>query len=507
MYRAIIVDDELLIRVAYQSIVNWQDYGFELAGVFENGQAALDAFEQLKPDFVLTDTRMPICDGIELIRQIKQKYPETICVILSAYGDLDYVKEGMRAGAEDYLLKLDITSESLGALLSSTADKLKNLKHSQVESVSQELEKGRDEFLRRWILGEIKERDTLTDYLKFYKIRLSRSLICMIIQICPENPEDFKEELQETAKRTIGQTLFSSGTWLLADLRFCIFCAIGCCDDSNPDLYAENAKKSLLFSLRSVMNFSNVSIKWKYTDEILSVPRIFSQLIPSSSHPPVPVYDMVQEVVNQLLQLHYPETAGLLKKIRLQFLENAALSPSALLNNCSYILMGLQTSMKHDSLLAQWLQDSIQGLTEDLSGCFSPRDFARWINHLNSLLEEMMKNRAPAASMAERAAKYIQKHFTEEIFLDNIADYCGVSPAYLSRIFSQEHGKGVLEYLTELRIRKAKELLSDTNEKIYRIAALSGYSDAVYFNKVFKKNTGMTPREYRLQKKTIKDKK
>ena len=100
MYRAIIVDDELLIRVAYQSIVNWQDYGFELAGVFENGQAALDAFEQLKPDFVLTDTRMPICDGIELIRQIKQKYPETICVILSAYGDLDYVKEGMRAGKD-----------------------------------------------------------------------------------------------------------------------------------------------------------------------------------------------------------------------------------------------------------------------------------------------------------------------------------------------------------------------------------------------------------------------
>lgn len=98
MYRAIIVEDELLVRVAYQSIVNWQDYGFELVGLFENGQAALDAFDEIQPDFVLTDTKMPVCDGITLIREVKRRSADTICVILSAYGDLNYVKDGIREG-------------------------------------------------------------------------------------------------------------------------------------------------------------------------------------------------------------------------------------------------------------------------------------------------------------------------------------------------------------------------------------------------------------------------
>ena len=148
MYRAIIVEDELLVRVAYQSIVNWQDYGFELVGLFENGQAALDAFDEIQPDFVLTDTKMPVCDGITLIREVKRRSADTICVILSAYGDLNYVKDGIREGADDYLLKLDITREKLGELLKSTAQKLDQMRKSEVRSVSQERAKGRDRFLR-----------------------------------------------------------------------------------------------------------------------------------------------------------------------------------------------------------------------------------------------------------------------------------------------------------------------------------------------------------------------
>ena len=228
MYRAIIVEDELLIRVAYQSIVDWNAYGFELTGVFENGQAALDAFDEANPDFVLTDTKMPLCDGIELISEIKKRSPETVCIILSAYGDLDYVKEGMRVGADDYLLKLDITPERLGALLEETAQKLKKLKRSGVESVSVERQKGREEFLRRLIRGEYSERDTVLDYLKFYRIRLNtKRLICLSVSIAAEERQTLTEEMAAAVRQILLQTLQSAGTWALSDFQSYIFCSIG----------------------------------------------------------------------------------------------------------------------------------------------------------------------------------------------------------------------------------------------------------------------------------------
>ena len=128
------------------------------------------------------------------------------------------------------------------------------------------------------------------------------------------------------------------------------------------------------------------------------------------------------------------------------------------------------------------------------------------VGNLCILLEQMEQTRAPSASLAAKAASYIHEHYIEDLSLDKIARHIKISPTYLSRIFSQEHGKGIQEYLTELRIQKAKQLLAETDCKIYEIAANVGYQDAIYFNKLFKRRTGKTPKEYRMLKMTIDSK-
>ena len=507
MYRAIIVEDELLIRVAYQSIVDWNAYGFELTGVFENGQAALDAFDEANPDFVLTDTKMPLCDGIELISEIKKRSPETVCIILSAYGDLDYVKEGMRVGADDYLLKLDITPERLGALLEETAQKLKKLKRSGVESVSVERQKGREEFLRRLIRGEYSERDTVLDYLKFYRIRLNtKRLICLSVSIAAEERQTLTEEMAAAVRQILLQTLQSAGTWALSDFQSNLFCAIGCCDEGVPELYGENVKKSVLFSLKSVLNLSDVMIQWKRAADIMDVPGVFTEIMPGK-HADDSVLDVIQEIVDLLLRQQYEEVISRFRALSRLVSDTPVISLGIMRNRCSYILMSLQTVMKNDHILNAWFADRYPELTRELEQCFSQRDLTCWLEQLGGIFNEMSRTRTPAASISESAAEYIRLHFAEDLALGDIAGHCGISPTYLSRIFAQEKGKGILEYLTDMRIRHAKELLADTNGKIYEIAAEVGYSDAVYFNKVFKRNTGMTPKEYRMHKKTIKDKK
>lgn len=508
MYKAVIVDDELLIRVAYQSIVDWESYGFEVAGMFENGQEVLDAFDEIQPDFVLTDTKMPLCNGIELIRQIKKRSPDTICIILSAYGDLDYVKEGMRAGAEDYMLKLDITPERLGEVLTSVAGMLQDVKRSEVEVVSAERQKERDEFLRKWIRGEFTEPDTISDYLEFYRIRLHTDrLNCLSVFWGMAGESAFSEKtMMRTIRQTVDQVLKSAGTWVLADIAPDYLCAVGCGGDSAPQQYVESVKKSILFALKSVMNLQEVEIRHDTAKGLTDVPNVFRALVPNRTVEWS--QDLgVQELIDGFWHRRYEEVVDRLRELSHVFAEAYSMPIAAMKNICSYIFMGLQAVMKDDQLLNDCLKDIYPSMQSGLADSFNSKDIICWLEKLTERLDEMRRNRAPASSLSERAADYICQHFAEDLSLDTIAEHCGISAAYLSRIFAQEQGKGVQEYLTDLRIKRAKELLIETNEKIYEIAAKSGYPDAVYFNKVFKKNTGMTPKEYRVQEITRKNKK
>ena len=511
MYRAIIVEDELLVRVAYQSIVDWESYGFELVGMFENGQAALEAFDELQPDFVLTDTQMPLCNGIELIRQIKAKAPETICVILSAYGDLDYVKDGIRVGADDYLLKLDITADTLGQLLSSTAQKLSKLKRSVVEDVSDELQRGRERFLRSWIRGKYTHQDTVEDYLRFYKIKLNRQrLLCMDIHIAASaNGGLLEPEMRATIKRTVAQTLQSTGTWLLVDAGGRDLCAIGCCGEVVLEQYGDNLCRSVLFSLKSVLNLSEVSAKWEVANDLISVSAVFGRLLGLELDACADEYDessaLAEKAVSSLFRLHYEDAVKALQQMRRFFFHAAGISVSTMRNSCAYLLMSLQFSAEKDPLLERLMEGA--NLKAALSQCTSVGDLGRWIDSLCDMLEKPGQRKGTTSWVSDRAAAYIQQHYSEEISLDEIAAYCGISSAYLSRIFAKEQGRGIQEYLTALRLQNAKQLLATTDQKIYEIAVQSGYPDAVYFNKVFKKNTGMTPKEYRVLHMTIEDKK
>ena len=499
MYRAIIVEDELLVRVAYQSIVNWQDYGFELVGLFENGQAALDAFDEILPDFVLTDTKMPVCDGITLIREVKRRSPDTICVILSAYGDLNYVKDGIRMGADDYLLKLDITREKLGDLLKNTAQKLDQMRKSEVRSVSQERAKGRDRFLRSWIRGEFQDKETIRDYLKFYGIKLyHEQLVCMSIHI-DELDGGIQKTPSETVSsaihQTISETLRSAGVWLLIDMRANLFYCVGCCDGTDARKFGEHMQESL----------SKVTIQLGIADSLSDVSAVFRKLHPAGEKMTCDSFvdqatEQVEKLVAHILHFRYAQATEGLRKLNESFSGVSDLPVDITRNRCSYILMAINSAMGRDPVLECHFQNVYPRLKADLWNSYFPREICRWIDQLCTHMEQMEQTRAPSASLAGRAAAYIQEHYTEDLSLDVIAGHIKVSPTYLSRIFTQEKGVGIQEYLTDLRLWKAKELLTQSNDRIYEIAAKVGYSDAVYFNKVFKKHTGKTPKEYRRMK-------
>lgn len=105
MYRTIIVDDEVDISRGMTTILNWGAHGFEITGTAENGRQALALFERVSPHFVITDIRMPLMDGLELTRSLKERSPDLKVMLLSGYSDFAYAKEAIRFGVSNYLLK------------------------------------------------------------------------------------------------------------------------------------------------------------------------------------------------------------------------------------------------------------------------------------------------------------------------------------------------------------------------------------------------------------------
>ena len=111
MYKVLIVDDEILARAGIKALIDWEKYGFSVIGEASNGQIAFEKIKEMKPDIVITDIKMPVMNGIDLIRATKKISQEISFIVLSAYNDFEYVKEAMKEGAKDYILKIQMEPE------------------------------------------------------------------------------------------------------------------------------------------------------------------------------------------------------------------------------------------------------------------------------------------------------------------------------------------------------------------------------------------------------------
>ena len=125
MYKVLIVDDEMLARVGIKSLISWEKEGFTIVGEADNGEKALSEIDRLKPDIIITDYKMPIMDGIQLLLRCKEKKIPAAFLVLSAYSDYEYVRSTLKNGAVDYLLKLELEPDSLLQALYKAAEQVR----------------------------------------------------------------------------------------------------------------------------------------------------------------------------------------------------------------------------------------------------------------------------------------------------------------------------------------------------------------------------------------------
>lgn len=540
MLKIFLAEDEVIVRETIKRMIPWEDLGFELVGEAADGEMALPLLLRQKPDLLITDIKMPFMDGLTLAKVAKKEIPGLKVVILSGYDDFNYAKQAINIGVEDYLLK-PITKNALIERLTEIRSRYEHEKTQKEyyekfhrEMQAYEKNSSRD-FFEALVSGSM---DMMEIYRRSEKLGLDIVAEAYNVLIFTMNcEEDFSGQREgysewEAESLELLEEFFSENT--SAMLFRCNIFSYGVLIKGQKETVEENTR-SCVSEIQRILDRKEQKRQWfvaagepverlsQIQKSYYSASRAFSQRY---------LYD---ENI-----LYYDEMASMEKKnvteddsTYLQKVDVNALNPVILQKFLSNGLLEETENFVKDYFYAIG-QEPLESLVfrnyVTLNVRFSVMSFLKEIGCATRTLEqedtedvlsESSKSLENAIAYAEKiisqaialrdqnsgnknrsilktAVDFIDSHYMEEdMSLNKAANAANVSANHFSALFSQNMGQTFIEYLTNLRMNKAKEYLRCTSMRSSEIAGEIGYKDAHYFSYLFKKTQGMTPSDYR----------
>ncbi|WP_200801534.1 response regulator transcription factor [Bacillus sinesaloumensis] len=497
--RILIVDDEVLIRQGIKYYLNWEEEGFQIVGEASNGKEALELIEETDPHIVITDIVMPIMDGEELTKEIKIKYPNIEILILSSFGEYDYVRSTFQSGVVDYILKPKLDAQGLLAVLKRAQEKIPLSKNKKKVldvdlSIGQAIEKqikgyevGVDEeltlntfpydsfFLVAIDLKSVTADDvTLETIDRNLKLNLTKTFLYQqeqsnYVAILNFNKEYEPEVINRLSQieKTIPQVAI-----VLSDV-FSTFNEIG-------KVYKEELQPMLqyrfYFPEKSFVQNSDFPKEPPYCDPF-NLDRFTEDFTRGR-------FDLALTYVREYAKIYSACYTTDIAEFK-SFFGNIIFNISILLENMEYDVKELE-SVKYDSL--QFIEEA-NTATEVV------KQLHTFIDEFYKCIEQ--KRNSPSQSNMKKLLDYIQNHYAEPLTLTGVATHFHFNPSYLSNYFSVHNKEGFIEYLNKIRVEEATKLLVQSDVPISEIGPMVGYSDHSYFSKMFKKIKGMSPSQYR----------
>lgn len=531
MLKVLIADDEKKVCRLIVNLVDWEQLGFEIVGIVNDGISAYKFIQETPVDVMITDIRMPGYDGMELIQKAKVLYPDMHIVIISGYSQFDYAQNAIRYGVEDYLLK-PLRKKDMVATLQKILDKYKEeiQDAEKWEKMQKKLEENENK-VKRSLLEDLLKRtekfggfynqDKINEeYHYHFKDGYFQGLIVKIIPQKRRGDRDTRRVLLEKGMEILEETLEQACDEM-------VFQCIG------GEIYG-------LFNEESVQ-FQRIYRKLKkFRLDIAKFQDVFGE---------IKVYialggkkESIQKVIEsfaearEAMQDRFYFEAGFLLEKRVdmpvedigKYLDNAF--KKRFLNSIE--IVDLDNIKKEMEFLKQELKDSpckdgrvipeiYKGiLTLFYFGAHSydiaiPDQYAELLTHLelcgeigevmdylndymvNSLQHWIEEKKYVEARPIRMAKQYIGNNYARPLTLEVVSGEIGFNASYFSSMFKKETGMNFSEYLKKTRVDNAKTMLLNTDQSVEDISYAVGYSDIKYFSRLFKKLTGVTPTEFR----------
>lgn len=508
MIRVMIVDDEYIVRLGISSLLDWESHGYTVCATAVDGSDALSKIPTAKPDIILADILMNPMGGLELLEKCVVQYPQIKFIMLSNSTDFHFVKKAMQLGACDYIFKLEINSEDLLKALNSvnipvstSNEDMFYVKHNLFESllsgevfdsshvnpVIQQFTLCRKYDHFRFLLIEFQCNSTASDNL----FSLSRAAQNIIEQFTASMPDSICMWIRDLF---FGVVFFDSGDienyaqickrineYAQRYISCTAICALSDCCDSfsafSPIYAATQLTLEQYFYSPLGCFFSNsISFENKYRHkDLVDDSKLISGVIIQSEISKL--QPAVDSLLTSIISRNYaPDVArhylyALLEHIKLEISQQF---------QCDDSMLSIQFSFDSGKLL-------------------SARNYAELTKLFFALLSELHQVCHQHSSYPEIyiIKKYIEDNITRKITLSEAAQLVNISESYFSHLFKKETGISFIDYVNEMKIRKACSILSLSSMKVNEIASYLGFNNPNYFNILFKRLTGVTPGNYR----------
>lgn len=436
--RVVIAEDEMLERKAMRKFLEEHFHDMEIVGEAVNGRTAIELAEKYRPDLMLMDIKMPGIDGLEAMERIYKADPSIKFIVVSAYDSFHYAKKAMKLGVKEYILKPSNKEETIRAIL--------NVK-KEMEQEHQMNESRRALFLTKIIQGEDASllQKSLFPTMKSGFFILTNKAVPLPTSFLQKD----KVGLYITDEKLDNAAVLTKVRTLQFQLGSDVYIGVG-----HPYERLEDLTGSYYEAKQALFHLVEAGQK-KY-----GFPPLRKQ-----STDLAPFLQALEEGDEDLVWLLFDEIANHL-------------------NVESYF--------------------KIKQLVEEMERPFPEVDVDRlktkraWREFLEIICYEI-REYYQSKNKIDRAKQYISQNYQQPLTLEEVADIIELSPNYFSQLFHEETGYTFSDYVTEVRMQKAKELLRKNDKTLKEISILIGYRDPNYFSRVFKKQIGISPKQYQNQ--------
>jgi len=516
--KLLIVDDEPVICRGLQSTVPWASIGVEVIGEAYDGLEALEMIAQHDVDVVITDICMPEMDGLELTRELRKQKPDIKVIIVSGYDEFEYARQAMRLGVEDFLLK-PVNVDELMAMVERISDQ-------KIREKEEERTRNQDNAVK-WLSGLMQGETAHSEADLGLFLQVEGPVHFHVIASQMDRYSEWLERSEEVERDSLQrhwrehiQSCLAGNEIAVVSYYFHRNLLLTLCME--PEGMEERQFTDVLYQVAEQWLgpeplYLGVSEPFLEMGEARAACYAaiqtlqYRQLCPGSN--------VIQAVDAKLLQLSRPPFSAVQheKKVIEALIQGDAMateqgfeewleyyrSTGCLLKEFLQAYGALRTLIHH-----LWpngaLKEGLDGQSADLTGIdlnvrntresierYICEDFGRLSQVALSL------NEGKNHWVIEQSRKHIIEHQYTDIKASDVAARLQLTPNYFSMIFKQNAGRSFTEYLNEMRIDRAKQLLSHSSDRVFEIAEKVGYKEYKYFVTMFKTNTGLTPTDYR----------
>jgi two-component system response regulator YesN len=496
MLKVLIIDDEPIIRNGLKTIIDWNKYGFEIVGDAADGIEGLNKCQELKPDLIIADVRMPGMDGLEMIETLQKKDIDCKFIILSAYSDFEYAQKAIELGAKFYILK-PIEESELIDKLEKVYETIKNERE-----IKQSIFLSRDKALENIILGHYEE-----SYNEVYNLGFPwKAYQVVLLHLCEEGVQ-----AKEIVRNKMVELVLYRFRGYVVDVEgdICLLMENDRYDQALICFFADILSKlerilniRLFIALgRPVCNTEDINISYVHARRLMNQRFLLSK------------DGIIADIQSRQLDTTVCDMDVLLDKLYGAIDSGNTLRVDELIEDFknSFILKNASEEIIKISyvnlytMIVDRIRASERSLSEGVSineniidkaySALNLKELHEDIKgKLISLSEELAQKRP--YSLMEKMLDYINRNYNQDIKLNKLADIFGYNSAYLGKLFKDFTGDNFNDYLNKARIEKAKEFLR-AGMKVSQAAERVGYKDVDYFYRMFKKYTGDIPSTYK----------